>query len=101
MAVDPWSSSTGRMVRRQCFERDKAAGAPCWLCGRPIDYALGMSTRGGSVWAWEGDHEKPQDLFPELVLEPSNIRPSHVRCNRKRGKRAAMRDELGKPSRVW
>ena len=50
--------------------------------------------------AWEADHYRPRKLFPELALEPSNIRASHAKCNRSRGKRAAIA-ELGRPSRDW
>lgn len=98
--ADAWTSPAGRRVRRQCFERDRAASATCWLCGEPIDYTLGPYTTGGSTEAWEPDHRRPQDLYPELALDPANILPSHARCNRARGKRAAL-NGLGRRTRRW
>ena len=38
------------------FERDRMASAPCWICGGPIDYALGYSTCDE---AYEADHYIP------------------------------------------
>lgn len=32
--------------------------------------------------AYELDHVKPVDKFPELAFTPSNWRPSHRQCNR-------------------
>lgn len=42
-----------RRLRKQCFARDKAAHAPCHICGQPIDYGLKPSSTPD---AWEPDH---------------------------------------------
>lgn len=100
MGVDKWGSPESDIVKRMCFERDKRANAPCWLCGEPIDYALGMSTLGSSGDAWEPDHYRDRKHHPELALDPANIRPSHKKCNRRRGTKAGL-TQLGSPSRQW
>ena len=84
-------------TRARAFRRDRAAAAPCWICGQPIDYSLGISTTRD---AWEADHYLDVDRHPELEYDLGNIRPSHMRCNRSRHTRAAV-NELGSPSRDW
>lgn len=98
--ADAWNSGVGRRIRRLAFERDKAADAPCWLCHGPIDYSLGPYDRKGTTDAWEPDHVKPRDRYPELALDLANIAPSHAKCNRSRGKKAGL-NELGEPTRDW
>ncbi|MBR2835906.1 MAG: HNH endonuclease [Coriobacteriales bacterium] len=100
MGIDRWATAEGDKVRRLCFERDKRANAPCWICNQPIDYSLGMSTNGGSKEAWEPDHRRPRKKYPELALDMANIMPSHMKCNRARGTKAGL-NELGTPSRDW
>ena len=84
-------------IRKQAFERDRAADARCWICGEPIDYSLGIST---SPQAWEADHFIVVDQHPEYEYDLPNIRASHMSCNRARGTRAGI-DLLGEPSRNW
>lgn len=91
------------VVKRQAFERDRAANAPCWICvaegaeDPSIDYSLGYST---GPRAYEADHYVTVHDHPELEYDLANIRPAHQSCNRRRGKRAAI-TQLGKPSRNW
>jgi 5-methylcytosine-specific restriction endonuclease McrA len=70
-----WQELAARF-RAHC-KRHKQA---CWLCTEPINYEL----RTGP-WCFEADHAKPRKLFPHLMFEWSNLRPSHRRCNRARG----------------
>lgn len=93
-------SAAWRRVRRQAFERDRALGEPCWICGRPIDYSLGLSRRSGTPFAYEPDHYLDVSRHPELEYELGNLRAAHSKCNRSRGKRAGTH-ELGVPSRRW
>ena len=86
-----------RRLRKQCFARDKAAHAPCHICGQPIDYALKPSSTPD---AWEPDHRFTVKSHPELAELPENILPSHRRCNRARGDKASI-DNLGNQSRNW
>lgn len=97
MAVDPRQTPAWRRMRRRCFERDRAADAPCWICGQPIDYSLPPSSAPS---AYEPDHWRDVSRHPELALCPENVRPSHMSCNRARGKRAGT-SPLGVPSRRW
>ena len=91
------------VVKRQAFERDRAANAPCWICvaegaeDPSIDYSLGYST---GPRAYEADHYVPVHDHPELEYDLANIRAAHQSCNRRRGKRASI-SQLGSPSRDW
>ena len=97
---DKWDGPAGRRLRLRCFERDRAASAPCVWCGAPIDYLLGPYKRGGDVMAWSPEHVRPRSRWPELALDPANIAPAHFRCNAARQDRAGL-TSLGRPSRRW
>lgn len=97
---DPWDSPQGRRLKAQCFERDRAANAPCHWCGNPIDYSKGPYRRGGDVWAWSPEHIRPRDRWPELALVASNIAPAHFHCNAARQDRAGLA-VMGVRSRRW
>ena len=76
--------------RRRIRARWKAIGAPCALCGKPIDYSLGMV-----VDAWTGKRRPHPMSFvvDEIVpvskggdpLDFDNTQPAHWICNAKRG----------------
>lgn len=84
-------------IRAQAYRRDRTQAAPCWICGKPIDYSLPISSAPN---AWEADHYLDVDRHPELEYDLGNIRPSHMHCNRSRHTRAAI-NELGNTSRDW
>ena len=90
-----------RVVRAQCYERDKRADARCWICGKPIDYAA----PAGHPDAWEPDHYLTVAEHPECAYDHANIRAAHASCNRRRGRldqaEKAVRDSLGEPSEDW
>lgn len=111
MAVDPRRGRKWMRVKAEAYRRDSQAivtmpdgsrevGARCWICGDPIDYGAKPQT----PFAWEPDHFKPVELYPELAYDLANIRPAHSKCNRRRGigtpKRTA-KGGLGTPSRDW
>ena len=89
-----------RIVRKMAYERDKAANAPCHLCGMPIDYEL----PSGDPMSWEPDHIRPVaaiddgDLYTQLSLD--NLAPSHRICNQQAGAKRT-RNHLGHQSRRW
>lgn len=94
-----WDATWARL-RVQCYRRDKAANAPCWICkGKegPIDYSVRPSS---TPLSYEPDHKKPRKTHPELAYDPANIGASHRKCNRRKGARAVL-DPLGTPSREW
>lgn len=86
-----------RRMSRECFKRDKARNAKCWICGQDIDYSLKASSADE---AYEPDHRYDVHTHPELGLVPENVLPSHRSCNRSRGKRAHTQP-LGNQSRIW
>lgn len=93
-----------RVVRPRCRARDAATinpdgtiGAPCWICNQPIDYRL----PDGHDDAWSPDHVYPVADYPEHAEDPANIRPSHLACNRARGRGESVTSPLGAPSRQW
>lgn len=90
-------TQTWRRLRLQCFRRDKAANAPCALCGDPIDYTLKPSSCRD---AWEPDHKLPIDTHPQFAEVPENIQPAHLRCNRAKRNKAGV-NNLGERSREW
>ena len=50
---DPRKTSQWQRLRLQCYERDRKRGAPCHICGQPIDYSLAPSSAPD---AYEPDH---------------------------------------------
>lgn len=67
------------------IEQCKAVhGWTCHLCGQSIP-------RGplplGHPLKYHADHVQSYEDYPELRMALSNLRPSHGRCNRYRGKR--------------
>ena len=94
---DPRSTPQWQRLRVECFKRDKARQAPCHICGQAIDYALKPSSTPDS---YEPDHLRPVDRYPELALLPENVGPSHMKCNRARGKKAGI-DAMGNRTRDW
>lgn len=91
------TTATWRRLRLQCFNRDKKAGAVCWLCGQSIDYKAKPSSTDES---WEPDHRFPVSTHPELAEVPENVLPSHRKCNRARRNKAGI-SNLGANSREW
>ena len=88
MATNPRYSNGAR--RRSIRARWRAIGDPCHICGKPIDYSLGMVTdpRTG--------RRKPHPMsfvVDEIVpvshggdpLDFANTRPAHWICNARRG----------------
>jgi hypothetical protein len=76
----------------------KSRGLPCGICGKPIDYSLGMITDATGkrfmhplafvideiipVSKWrEGGYSSPEQCAQDI----NNQRPSHYICNAKRG----------------
>lgn len=90
-------TATWRKLRVQCFKRDKANDARCWICGGKIDYTAKPSTTSDS---YEPDHRHSVKTHPELAEVPENVLASHTRCNRARGTRAGI-NNLGTLSREW
>lgn len=70
-------------------------GAPCWLCGRPIDLGLPYTDR----MSFTADHITPRALGGKLLGE---LRPAHRACNSRRGKRMSV-EMIPKPktTREW
>lgn len=80
----------------------QSANAPCAICGqRTIRY----NGEKGEPDSFEMDHKisrKRARLLgrPELDLEPSNLQPSHHRCNRNKQAGDAAPD-LGELDEEW
>lgn len=81
------------------------AGAPCALCGKPIDYRL----RGTNRLAFSVDHKVPLWRNASDPLDPAGWQPAHVSCNSSRGATEGNRLRKAKAaagtrdhySRVW
>jgi 5-methylcytosine-specific restriction endonuclease McrA len=71
MAPDPRLSTQARRNLRQHIAK---LGRPCHKCGQPIDYKK----------QWDLDEIKPRALGGD-PLDPTNVAPTHVHCNRSAG----------------
>lgn len=84
MAHDPRKVCSGQAwvklttpYRQACASR----GAPCALCGQPIDYRLPRNHRG----SFTVDHVVPLWAGNPSPLDPTGWRPAHRSCNSSRG----------------
>lgn len=99
---DEYSKHYGRRTRRYKQLREQFrtqcefAQLPCWIDGRPIDYALPHE----HPEAFNLDHAISVAQRPDLAEDPANFRPSHRRCNEARGAGTPELD-IGIPSEVW
>ena len=84
--------------RRALRNRWRAIGAPCGICGHPIDYSLGMVTVNGK--------RRPHPMsfvVDEIVpvskggdpLDFENTRPAHWVCNARRGDGTRSNKNIG------
>lgn len=75
--------------RRAIRKRWRSIGAPCSLCGKPIDYSL----PAGHPMSFEVDEIIPVSRYLEggyaspqqCALDFNNTRPVHRICNQRRG----------------
>ena len=101
-------------ARRKIRERWRAIGAPCALCGKPIDYSLSFIVDEATgkrrphpgmfvvdeiipvARYKEGGFESPE----QAALTFSNTQPAHYICNARKGdgtRRKAVRLPLPQP----
>jgi 5-methylcytosine-specific restriction endonuclease McrA len=59
--------------------------AVCHRCRQAIDY----DAPGQHPESFEADHYHPVATHPHLAYAYANLRPSHSKCNRSRGAKAA------------
>lgn len=78
--------------------RWRAIGAPCWICGHPIDYSLGMVTVNGKrrphPMSFVVDEVVPVKYGGD-PLDFENTRPAHWVCNARRGAGDRSKPALG------
>ena len=93
---------TVRHVRRMV-----ADGAPCALCGRPIDLDAPQwvtrpdGRRVRAPWSLEVDHIKPASRGGALY-DLANVQPSHRACNERKGAGGrSVSAVVGSTSRAW
>lgn len=86
MAYNPRRANGSK--RSALLRRLRASGAPCWICGHPIDPSIPQ----GSPLCMEADELLPVSLGGS-PFDPSNIAAAHQCCNRWRGNKtvAAVR----------
>ena len=77
---------TNRNARNALRRRVAAMGAPCHLCGQPIDYSL----PAGHPLSFELDELIPLAALPPeqraaAAIDPRNVAPAHRICNERRG----------------
>lgn len=98
MSANPRRANGSR--RDAIRARWKAIGAPCWLCGHPIDYSLGMMTdpvtgkRRPHPMSFVVDEVVPVKYGGD-PLDFDNTRPAHWICNARRGAGDRSKPALG------
>lgn len=96
------ASQRDRSARARAFRAEMKAywqsiNAPCGICGQHhIDWDAPANTPN----AFEIEHTKVVALYPELQLDPNNVRPSAYSCNRHRGT-SNERPTIGVTSEEW
>ena len=89
-------------ARRKLRRRWAAIGAPCALCGRPIDYSLGFVTdpRTGKKrmhpMAFVVDEIVPVSKGGN-PLDFANTQPTHWICNARKGDSISIEKPAAKP----
>lgn len=78
--------------RRGIRDRWRAIGAPCALCGRPIDYSL----PAGHPMSFEVDEIVPVSKGGD-PLDFANTQPAHRICNQRKGA-GRVRKSVARPS---
>lgn len=84
--------------RRELRKWLAAKGAPCHICGQPIDYTLDWwvdpkdGRRKRHPLSFEADEVVPVSLGGD-PLDRSNVLPAHRICNERRGNAAVKRPE--------
>lgn len=85
-------------ARRKLRDRWRAIGAPCGICGKPIDYSLGMVTVNGKrrphPMSFVVDEVVPVSKGGD-PLDFENTRPAHWVCNARRGDGTRSNRALG------
>ena len=90
MTPRPNPRSANGAARRKVRERWRALGEPCAICGKPIDFSLGMvrDPRTGRTrphpMSFVVDEIVPV-RFGGSPTSMSNTRPAHWICNARRG----------------
>ena len=88
MAGNPRRANSS--ARNKIRKRWRSIGAPCALCGRPIDYSLGFVTdprtgkRRMHPMAFVVDEIKPVSQGGD-PLDFANTQPTHWICNARKG----------------
>jgi hypothetical protein len=90
----PHSDWTWTKASRRLRVWAEAEDAPCWICGKPIDYTAPQSSR----WSFTADHLDPIGKGGDLDPGMDGLRPAHRRCNSRRGK---DNREVERNSRRW
>ena len=92
--TDPRHTRRYAEMRAHIRANAKAHNEVCWICHGEIDYYAPAHTQD----AWELDHVKPVDKYPELAFDPANCRSSHASCNASKGNKLEVMG-LGKRKR--
>lgn len=96
---DAWNTDWNRRTKvRRRFER---MGLPCGICGKPIDYSLGMIERNGKMVPhpdrFEVDHIDDRQDGGDM-WDMGNMQPAHRRCNLEKQARRKHREAVERKS---
>ena len=94
MGSNPRSANGAR--RRSLLKRMRAVGAPCWICGLPIDYSLPAR----HPLSFECDELVPVSRGGS-PYDPANCAAAHRCCNQWRGNRSVAQVEAVRSAISW
>lgn len=90
-------STKARQFRADMKAIWQAINQACGICGQATIDWDGPPNQPDS---FELDHIEPLVRRPDLEFEPTNVRPTHHRCNRSRGAGRPMA-VVGETSEAW
>ena len=79
--MSSWGGRRAVDALRLVKAEGRRTGAPCVICGQPIDYRLAYPDPSScSV-----QHVKSRKYYPHLTWDPNNHKPAHLSCNQSAG----------------
>lgn len=86
-----------RHLRADLKEQWRTTNTPCALCGQAT---IDWDAPANEPDSFELDHKISRKARPDLAMNPTNMQPSHHRCNRSKGEGPAL-PGIGETTEDW